>query len=145
MDAAVGAVEFDGDEIDNERAASFRLFVRKIFGIVDAAVGSESRRDDLIALQIAGGTRRADDLFCVAARSGNGDEVVPRVGNPGLTTEECAGAARDDDRGTVRRPGRMNVLAHFFRQLLRRRTVAGDFPGSATEAFVPRSEYDEFY
>src|SRR5579859_3217468 len=137
MDAAVGAVEFDGDEIDNERAASFRIFVWKIFGIVDAPIGSKCWSDDLIAFQIAGRARRADDLFRVAAGSGNRDEVVPGIGNPGLAAEECAGAARDDNRGTVGRPRGMNVLTGFFGQLQGRRTVAGDSPDGAAEFFVP--------
>ena len=70
MNAAVGAIGFYGNEIDDEGAASFGLLVGKEFGVVNAAFGAEGRRDDLIALEIAGGMRDADDFFGFATGGG---------------------------------------------------------------------------
>src|SRR5262249_38502455 len=142
MYAAVGAVEFDRNKIDGDRAACFGLLVAGIFGIVDAAVGAKGGRNDLIALQKSGGTRRSNDKSCFAAGYGHADQVVPRVGDPRLSSKEGAGTARNEDGRAIRAPRRMNIFAGLVGELLRRGAVSGDFPKRTAEFFVPGCEYE---
>src|ERR1700761_8087970 len=131
MNAAVGAVELDGDEIDRERAARLGIFALGEFGVVDSAVGAECGGDDLIAFEEFGIARRSDNQLRFTTGSRKRDEVVPGVRDPGLSSEKCAGAARDDDRCTIRTPSGVNVFAGFGGELLGRTTLCGDFPECA--------------
>src|SRR5580698_5052246 len=122
VNAAVGAVELDGNEIDRERAARLGVFVLGELGIVDAAVGAKRWRNDLIALEELGVAGRSNHQFCFTTGSWNGDEVVPGVCDPRLPTKKRAGAARNNDPRAIGTPRRMNVFARFGGELLRRAT-----------------------